>query len=61
MVTRSHDVFVEHGNIGTKFTYIAPEGFGWMNASFEVGLNCLSTDRLNDLRELKPPPPVRGR
>ncbi len=56
VVTGSHDVFVEYGNVGTKFDYIAPEGFGWMNASFEVGMKLLSPERLADLRELKPSP-----
>ncbi len=54
VVTGSHDVFVEYGNVGTKFSYIAPEGFGWMNASFEVGMNFLSPAQLEDLRRLKP-------
>lgn len=56
VVTGSHEVFAEYGNVGTKFTYIATEGFGWMNASFEVGLNLLSPRQLTDLRGLKPPP-----
>ena len=56
VVTGSHDVFVEYGNMGTKFDYIAPEGFGWRNASFEVGMKFLSTARLADLRAMKPPP-----
>jgi len=56
VVTGSHDVFVEYGNVGTKFSYIAPEGFGWMNASFEIGLNFLSPAQLANLRALKPPP-----
>jgi alpha,alpha-trehalase len=56
VVTGSHDVFVEYGNVGTKFSYIAPEGFGWMNASFELGLKFLSPEQLADLRALKPPP-----
>ncbi len=56
VVTGSHDVFVEYGNVGTKFSYIATEGFGWMNASFEVGLNLLSPQQMTELRELKPPP-----
>ncbi len=56
VVTGSHDVFVEHGKVGTKFSYIATEGFGWINASFEVGLNFLSAAQLADLRALKPPP-----
>jgi len=56
VVTGSHEVFVEYGNVGTKFAYIATEGFGWMNASFEVGMNFLSPAQLADLYMLKPPP-----
>ncbi len=56
VVTGSHEVFVEYGNVGTKFAYIATEGFGWMNASFEVGMNYLTPDQLADLRLLKTPP-----
>lgn len=56
VVTGSHDVFVEYGNVGTKFAYIATEGFGWMNASFEVGLSFLSPSQTVDLHLLKPPP-----
>jgi alpha,alpha-trehalase len=56
VVTGSHDVFVEYGNVGTKFAYIATEGFGWMNASFEVGLRFLSPDQLKALGQLSPPP-----
>jgi len=56
VVTGSHDVFVEYGNVGTKFSYIATEGFGWMNASFEAGLKFLSPARLAELRDMKPPP-----
>ena len=55
VVTGSHDVFAEYGNVGTKFDYIAPEGFGWMNASFQVGTNYLTAAQLADLEELKPP------
>jgi alpha,alpha-trehalase len=55
VVTGSHEVFVEYGNVGTKFSYIATEGFGWMNASFEVGMNFLSPAQLADLHTLKPP------
>ena len=56
VVTGSHDVFVEYGNVGTTFSNHAPEGFGWMNASFEVGMHFLSPEQLADLRALKPPP-----
>lgn len=55
VVRCSHDVFVEYGNVGTKFSYIAPEGFGWMNGSFQVGLAFLSDGGLADLRALKEP------
>jgi alpha,alpha-trehalase len=58
VVTGSHDVFVEYGNVGTKFSYIASEGFGWMNASFEVGMNYLSPAQLQNLRQLTPPGPT---
>lgn len=55
VVTGSHAVFVEYGNVGTKFSYIAPEGFGWMNASFEVGMDYLSPAQLQALHRLQPP------
>ncbi len=55
VVTGSHEVFVEYGNVGTKFAYLEPQGFGWMNASFEVGTNYLSAAVLADLHAVKPP------
>ncbi len=55
VVTGSHEVFVEYGNVGTKFDYITQEGFGWTDASFEVGVNFLSAKGRADLEELKPP------
>jgi alpha,alpha-trehalase len=55
VVTGSHEVFVEYGNVGTKFDYITPEGFGWTDASFEVGMNFLSAKDAADLEALKPP------
>jgi alpha,alpha-trehalase len=55
VVTGSHEVFVEYGNVGTKFSYIAPEGFGWMNASFEVGMKFLSPELTQALRETRVP------
>jgi alpha,alpha-trehalase len=42
VVNRSHEVFAEYGNVGTKFAYITKEGFGWTNASYQVGLELLS-------------------
>ncbi|HVU07185.1 MAG TPA: trehalase family glycosidase [Verrucomicrobiae bacterium] len=58
VVTGSHDVFAEYGNVGTKFVYIATEGFGWVNASFEIGVTFLTPEQLADLRRLQPPPPL---
>jgi alpha,alpha-trehalase len=55
VVTGSHEVFVEYGNVGTKFDYITQEGFGWTDASFEVGVNFLSAKDRTDLEKLTPP------
>ncbi len=55
VVTRSHSVFAEYGNVGTKFDYITTEGFGWMNASYQLGLNLLHPPLRNKLEILVPP------
>jgi alpha,alpha-trehalase len=34
----THRVEVEYGNVGVDFKFIPREGFGWMNASYQVGL-----------------------
>jgi len=57
VMTGSHEVFVEYGNVGTKFAYIATEGFGWVNASFEVGLTFLTPAQIMELHRLEPPRP----
>lgn len=31
------------GNQGLDFRYVNREGFGWTNASFQIGLQCLTT------------------
>ena len=36
IVMRTHKFKVEYGNVGTDFAYITREGFGWMNASYQV-------------------------
>lgn len=48
---RSHAVFAEYGNVGTEFDYITKEGFGWMNASFQQGLQLLSPALKTKLRK----------
>lgn len=55
VVTGSHEVFVEYGNVGTRFDYITPEGFGWTDASFAVGMNFITPEERADLERLKPP------
>lgn len=55
VLKRSHEVFAEYGNVGTKFEYIPTEGFGWMNASYQVGLAYLSPDLHARLNRLIPP------
>jgi len=54
VVSATHKVFAEYGNVGTEFQYITREGFGWMNASYQLGLSMLDKglrDALNDLTE----------
>jgi alpha,alpha-trehalase len=55
VVTRSHKVFAEYGNVGTDFAYITREGFGWMNASFKVGMEKLTPEERDKLNRLIPP------
>lgn len=55
VVRRSHRVFAEYGNVGTDFDYITREGFGWMNASYQVGLAALPAPLRSMLDRLVPP------
>ena len=55
LVSRTHRVFAEYGNVGTKFSYITREGFGWTNASFQIGLEFLSPPLRSNLNKLIPP------
>ncbi|OAD69446.1 glycoside hydrolase family 37 protein [Phycomyces blakesleeanus NRRL 1555(-)] len=43
VVSLTHKVQVEYGNVGTDFKYVPREGFGWMNASYQLGLNLVNT------------------
>ena len=54
VVARSHAVFAEYGNEGVDFSYITREGFGWMNASFAVGLAALDARYRSQLDRLEP-------
>ncbi len=55
VVRRSHQVFAEYGNVGTTFSYITREGFGWTNASVLVGLSLLTPQQRDLLNDLVPP------
>jgi len=55
VVRRSHEVFAEYGNVGSDFSYITREGFGWMNASFQLGRQQLPKNLLDQLNRLVPP------
>ena len=50
----SHKVFAEYGNQGIDFEYISKEGFGWMNASFQLGMKLLRDDLKVKLNKLVP-------
>jgi alpha,alpha-trehalase len=39
VVGTTHRVNVEYGNVGTDFKFVVREGFGWMNASFQVSFS----------------------
>lgn len=41
VVGLTHKVQVEYGNVGVDFKYVPREGFGWMNASYQIGLGIL--------------------
>ena len=55
VVTRSHQVFAEYGNVGTTFSYITREGFGWTNASYQLGFGLLPAEMRLKLNDLIPP------
>lgn len=55
VVSCTHKVYAEYGNVGTQFDYITTSGFGWMNASYQYGLSLLSKKRIADLNKLTNP------
>jgi alpha,alpha-trehalase len=55
LVGRTHEVYAEYGNVGTRFDYITREGFGWTNASFQCGLSLLRPSLRDSLNRLIPP------
>lgn len=55
VVTGSHRVDVEYGNVGTDFKMVAKEGFAWMNASFMIGMGVVGIREKRALGTLIPP------
>ncbi|MHA7055990.1 trehalase family glycosidase [Aquimarina sp. M1] len=55
VVKCTHKVYAEYGNVGTEFDYITPSGFGWMNASYQLGLSILDQKLKAQLDELVDP------
>lgn len=55
VVRRSHDVYAESGNVGTTFASITFEGFGWTNASSQIGRTFLAEPLRAKLNALVPP------
>jgi alpha,alpha-trehalase len=48
-------IFAEYGNVGTEFDYISKEGFGWVNASYQYGLQILNDNFKAELNILTLP------
>ena len=55
VVSCTHKVYAEYGNVGTDFDYITTSGFGWMNASYQLGLSLLSPSLREKLDQLTDP------
>jgi alpha,alpha-trehalase len=55
VVSCTHKVYAEYGNVGTEFDYITTSGFGWMNASYQLGLDIISAELREKLDALVPP------
>lgn len=50
-----HRVDAEYGNQGIKFRGVAREGFGWVNASYQIGLTYLTSHARRALGACTPP------
>ncbi|MBV1924893.1 MAG: hypothetical protein KUG49_00080, partial [Dokdonia sp.] len=60
VVSATHKVFAEYGNVGTEFDYITTSGFGWMNGSYQYGLSILNTELRKQLDALMDPDELFG-
>ena len=55
VVKSTHKVYAEYGNVGAEFAYITRSGFGWMNASYQLGLSLLEPEYVQKLNNLEKP------
>ena len=55
VVKCTHIIDIEYGNQGTDFNYISYGGFGWMNASYQLGLSILNRELIDNLNTLIDP------
>lgn len=55
VVEASHKVRAEYGNEGLDFQAYPKGGFGWVNASYQIGLKKLTSEELESLKKLKAP------
>ena len=55
IVNMTHRVNVEYGNVGADFHFVVREGFGWMNASYKIGLPYLTQYMLRALGNVTHP------
>ncbi|TPN86344.1 trehalase [Aquimarina algicola] len=55
VVNCTHKVYAEYGNVGTEFDYITPSGFGWMNASYQLGISLINKELRSQLDQLTDP------
>ncbi|KAF8943329.1 alpha,alpha-trehalase nth1, partial [Entomortierella lignicola] len=60
VVNMTHRVQVEYGNVGVDFKFIPREGFGWMNASYQVGLGYMDRKLRRALGAVMEPTRVFG-
>ncbi|KAJ2731281.1 alpha,alpha-trehalase nth1 [Coemansia sp. BCRC 34962] len=55
VVGMTHRFQVEYGNVGVDFKMVPREGFGWMNASYQVGFTYLTSHMRRALGALTEP------
>ncbi|MCH9632121.1 MAG: Periplasmic trehalase [Chlamydiae bacterium] len=55
VVSLSHKLAAEYGNVGNDFGFYPDGGFGWVNASYLIGQTILSDDQLQALKNLESP------